>query len=58
MTNKLNENLISNLILKKSKVLDIGCGNGQLLKFLEKTKYINGQGIEISQKGTPLIPKR
>ena len=51
MTNKLNENLISNLILKKSKVLDIGCGNGQLLKFLEKTKYINGQGIEISQKG-------
>ena len=51
MNNKLNENLISTLINDNSKVLDIGCGNGSLLQYLENTKNINGQGIEISHKG-------
>ena len=51
MTNKLNEKLISSLITKNSKVLDIGCGNGDLLSNLEETKNIKGQGIEISAKG-------
>ena len=51
MRNKLNEKLISSLIEKNSKVLDIGCGNGDLLYYLEETKNINGQGIEISSKG-------
>ena len=51
MVNKLNQDLISSLIANNSKVLDIGCGNGDLLLHLEKTKTINGQGIEISPKG-------
>jgi methionine biosynthesis protein MetW len=51
MTNKLNKKLISSLITKNAKVLDIGCGNGDLLYYLEETKNINGQGIEISSKG-------
>ena len=51
MVNKLNQDLISSLIANNSKVLDIGCGNGDLLLHLEKTKNINGQGIEISPKG-------
>ena len=51
MTHKLNEKLISSLITKNAKVLDIGCGNGDLLYHLEETKNINGQGIEISSKG-------
>jgi methionine biosynthesis protein MetW len=51
MTNKLNEKLISSLITKNAKVLDIGCGNGDLLYHLEETKNIHGQGIEISSKG-------
>ena len=51
MVNKLNQDLISSLIANNSKVLDIGCGNGNLLLHLEKTKNINGQGIEISPKG-------
>ena len=51
MTNKLNEKLISSLITKNAKVLDIGCGNGDLLYHLEETKDINGQGIEISSIG-------
>ena len=51
MNNKLNENLISSLIKNNSKVLDIGCGNGSLLQYLETKKNINGQGIEISHTG-------
>ena len=34
-----------------SRVLDIGCGDGQLLKLLEATRDVDGRGIEISQKG-------
>ena len=51
MVNQLNENLISSLIENNAKVLDIGCGTGDLLYYLEKIKNINGQGIEISKKG-------
>lgn len=41
--------IISNLIKPNSKVLDIGCGNGELLEYLKKTKNIDGRGLEISQ---------
>jgi methionine biosynthesis protein MetW len=34
-----------------SRVLDVGCGDGQLLKLLEMTRGVDGRGIEISQKG-------
>ena len=51
MTNKINQDLISSLINNNDKVLDIGCGNGELLYYLEKTKNIQGQGIEISHLG-------
>ncbi|MDG2000665.1 MAG: methionine biosynthesis protein MetW [Alphaproteobacteria bacterium] len=51
MTNKINQNLISSLINNNDKVLDIGCGNGDLLYYLETTKNIQGQGIEISHLG-------
>ena len=32
-------------------MLDVGCGDGQLLKLLEATRGVDGRGIEISQKG-------
>ena len=41
--------IIASLVKEKSKILDIGCGEGDLLKFLQKTKKINGKGLEISQ---------
>lgn len=43
--------LVGELISPGSKVLDIGCGDGSLLKFLETTKGVDARGIEISQKG-------
>ncbi|NBV07126.1 MAG: methionine biosynthesis protein MetW [Proteobacteria bacterium] len=41
--------IIANLIKANSKVLDIGCGDGELLEFLKKTKNTDGRGLEISQ---------
>jgi methionine biosynthesis protein MetW len=32
-------------------VLDVGCGDGQLLKLLETRLDVDGRGVEISQKG-------
>ncbi|MFX1275251.1 MAG: methionine biosynthesis protein MetW [Promethearchaeota archaeon] len=40
--------IISELIKPNSKVLDLGCGNGELLKELIDSKKIDGLGIEIS----------
>jgi len=42
--------IISDMIDLGSKVLDIGCGDGELLYFLKNTKNIDVRGIEISQE--------
>ena len=42
--------LIANLVENNSKVIDIGCGNGELLNFLSKNKNSKIQGLEINQK--------
>ena len=43
--------VISKLIDDKEKILDVGCGSGNLLDFLLKTKKAVCRGIEISQSG-------
>ena len=48
---KISQELISSLITKNSKVLDVGCGEGNLLTFLENKKNVVGHGLEISHKG-------
>ena len=45
---RLDLKIIADLIKPNSKVLDIGCGNGQLLNFLKQNKNIDGRGLEIS----------
>lgn len=45
----LNYSLISDIIEENSKILDLGCGNGYLLKLLKDKKHVKGSGIEISQ---------
>jgi methionine biosynthesis protein MetW len=32
-------------------VLDVGCGDGTLLKLLQETRQVDGRGIEISREG-------
>ena len=43
-------NLIANLIEDDAKIIDIGCGDGELLDFLSKNKNAKIQGLEIDQK--------
>ena len=42
--------LISDLIAEGTRVLDIGCGSGDLLALLKSAKNIDGRGLEISQR--------
>jgi len=42
---------IAEIVTQGSRVLDVGCGDGQLLKLLEVELGVDGRGIEISQKG-------
>ena len=41
--------VISELIDKNSKVLDVGCGNGDLIKYLQEKTTTNVRGLEISK---------
>ena len=43
--------VVANLIPPQSRVLDVGCADGELLAFLEETRGIDGRGIELSQAG-------
>ena len=43
--------VIEGLIKPNSKVIDLGCGNGSLLKLLKDKKNINEYGIELVQSG-------
>ena len=55
--------VISELIEKKSKALDVGCGDGDLMKYLFENKTKDIRGLEISKesvqnclsKGLPVI---
>lgn len=47
---RLDNQIISNWISRGSSVLDLGCGNGELLLSLTKIKNVHGQGIEINER--------
>lgn len=51
-------NLIASLIEPKTKVLDIGCGDGSLLAFLKQSKDIYPYGIEISPTACKLAQEK
>lgn len=42
--------IISSWIAPNSKVLDLGCGDGSLLKHLQNTKQTTGYGLELKQE--------
>jgi methionine biosynthesis protein MetW len=46
---RLNYSIITDIIDKGAKVLDLGCGDGSLLAQLTEEKNVKGIGIEINQ---------
>lgn len=42
---------IADMIEPGASIIDIGCGEGELLAWLQREKNISGRGIEISQSG-------
>jgi homoserine O-acetyltransferase len=49
---RVDYELIESLIEPHSSVLDIGCGDGELLAWLTRDKNIKGQGIELKEDVT------
>lgn len=47
---KIEHRTISNWISKGASVLDLGCGNGELLAHLIQKKKVKAQGIELSDQ--------
>lgn len=45
----VNYSSIVEIVEENSKVLDLGCGDGSLLKMLQDKKNVSGKGIEIDQ---------
>ena len=43
--------VVAEMVEPGTRVLDIGCGDGSLLRLLEDSKGVDGRGIELSQRG-------
>jgi methionine biosynthesis protein MetW len=43
--------LVADMVEANSRVLDVGCGDGTLLRLLAEEKGVDGRGIELSQRG-------
>lgn len=42
--------LIAEMVTPGSRVLDVGCGDGELLQLLTDTKAVDGRGMELTQE--------
>lgn len=49
-TGEIEQGLISSWIKSGASVLDLGCGDGELLTYLIEQKQIRAQGIELSEQ--------
>ncbi len=48
---RIDLEIVADLVEQGSRVLDIGCANGDLLVLMEKKRRVHGCGIELSQTG-------
>jgi methionine biosynthesis protein MetW len=49
--NRVDLVLVSQMVERGAKVLDVGCGDGELLQILSETRAVDGRGIELSREG-------
>jgi methionine biosynthesis protein MetW len=43
--------VVAEMVTHGAKVLDVGCGDGELLRLLGETRDVDGRGIELSREG-------
>src|SRR5437879_10452164 len=43
--------LVAEMVERGAKVLDVGCGDGELLRLLGEARGVDGRGIELSREG-------
>ena len=50
-TSRVDLLLIAEMVSAGARVLDVGCGDGTLLRMLSEKRGVDGRGIELSQAG-------
>ncbi|WP_337998300.1 methionine biosynthesis protein MetW [Oleispirillum naphthae] len=48
---RIDLKIISEMVEDGSRVLDVGCGDGELLAFLQARRHADGRGMELSMSG-------
>lgn len=48
---RVDFDIIASLVRPGTRVLDVGCSDGELLQLLRDTRNIDGRGVELSQSG-------
>jgi methionine biosynthesis protein MetW len=43
--------VVASMVRPGAKVLDVGCGDGELLRLVGETRGVDGRGIELSREG-------
>jgi methionine biosynthesis protein MetW len=49
-THAIEQKIISSWISSEASVLDLGCGDGELLNLLIRNKQVHAQGVELSEQ--------
>ncbi|WOC16299.1 methionine biosynthesis protein MetW [Pseudochrobactrum sp. MP213Fo] len=49
--NRVDFDIIASLVRPGTRVLDVGCGDGELLQLLRDSRNVDGRGVELSQSG-------